>query len=219
MFKVEDSRHSAIGKNDLKHIEQSKPEGLKGHPRSVKLAIFILLSALGGVSSVLVGYVGSFLSIIPLGAPVSGQLVSGLHVYWLILSALILKRTGSATATGALKGLIEMILFSHLGILVLLISFVEGFVVDLVLFFFRGRGLVSLCVAGGFSAASNLVLLQLFLFPSLPLAVYAATYLLSFLSGVLLGGFLALKTIRSLRGILPSIEHMSKKNSGIKNEP
>jgi len=197
------------GKNDLKRF----PDEQKGHPRSVKLVILILLSALGGFTSVLVGYAGNFLSLIPLATSISGQLLSGFHVYWLILSVYILRRTGSATATGALKGLIEMMLFSHLGILVLLISFVEGLVVDLAFFWFRKTGFLSFCVAGGFSAASNVVLLQFFLIPSLPLAMYVAMYLVSFFSGVLMGGFLALKTTKSLRGFLPSLETVLQQKS------
>ena len=186
--------------------EHRNPALLRGHPQSVKLAILIILSALGGMTSVLFGYAGNFLSLIPLGSPISGQLLSGFHVYWLILSASILKRNGSATVTGALKGLIEMMLFSHLGILVLLISVVEGLIVD-VIFYVKKKNLILLCLAGGFSAASNIVVLQVFLLRGLPALVYAVMYLVSFFSGALLGGYLASRTIKTLRGFFPVMDN------------
>ncbi len=185
------------------------PERSRGYPYSAKLTILIILSALGGITSVLIGYAGNFLSIIPLGTPISGQLLSGLHVYWLVLSASILKRNGSATATGALKGLIEMMLFSHLGILVLLISVVEGLVVDATFFHAKRKGLVLSCLAGGFSAASNIVILQLLLMQGLSVFIYAAIYLVSFTSGMLLGGYLGFKTSNALGQVFPSLTTIS----------
>ena len=195
-----------------KKDQQSFQESRDHPPRSVRLAVLILLSAFGGITSVLLGYAGNLLSLIPLGNPISGQLLSGFHVYWLVLAAIILKRNGSATAVGALKGSIEMILFSHLGILVLLVSIVEGLVVDISFFCDRRMSLLSFCLAGGFSAASNIVILQLFFIQGLPLIVSLAMYSVSFVSGALLGGFLASKTIENLRSFLPRFASFPKTN-------
>jgi ABC-type thiamin/hydroxymethylpyrimidine transport system permease subunit len=192
-----------------KTTEHKTPVRLRGYPHSVKLAILIVLSALGGITSVLFGYAGNFLSLIPLGTPISGQLLSGFHVYWLVLSASILKRNGSATVTGALKGLIEMMLFSHLGVLVLFVSVVEGLVVDFAFFHAKRKGLGLACLAGGFSAASNIIVLQLFLMRDLPVFVYAVMYSVSFFSGVLLGGYLGFKTGKTLSGFFPSLQTVS----------
>ena len=90
------------------------------------LAALIVLSSLGGSTSVLVGYAGQLLSSITLFPIVTPQLLSGLHVFWLILAAMIVPIHGSATATGALKGLIESSLFSHLGIFSFLVSLLKG---------------------------------------------------------------------------------------------
>lgn len=173
---------------------------------SLNLATLVLLSVLGGISSTVVGYTGTLLSGVLGGNPISGQVLSGLHVFWLVLSATILKRNGAAMATGALKGLIEMLLLSHLGIFVFLISFVEGLVVDAVLFLFKRTSYFSLCLASGFSAASNVFILQLFLIRNLPFLAYLGIYLVSFLSGLILGGFLAGSVLKSLRTFLPKTE-------------
>ena len=68
----------------------------------------------------LVGYTGrvvSSFSIFPFVAP---QLLSGLHVFWLILAGVLVGTGGSATfvGRGGAKGLIEALLSSHLAFLV-----------------------------------------------------------------------------------------------------
>jgi len=173
----------------------------------VRLAILVSLSVVGGISSMLVGYAGRLLSVIP-GGPIAGQLLSGLHVFWLVLSAVILKRTGAATATGALKGLIETLLVSHLGIFALLISFLEGFVVDVMLSVFGRTNKATLYLASGLSAASNIVVLQLFFIPDLSFQTYLGMYLVSFVSGAFLGGFLSVSVLGNLRTFLVgSVNH------------
>lgn len=166
---------------------------------TVKLAILALISVLGAISSVFVGYAGRVLSVISGGNPIAGQLLSGLHVFWLVLASLILKSKGSATATGALKGLIEGLLFSHLGVFVLLMSLVEGLVLDVALLALRKKTSLWLYLASGFSAASNVIILQFLLIPDWPVFMFLIMYVISFFSGLILGGFLASKMLRRLR--------------------
>jgi ABC-type thiamin/hydroxymethylpyrimidine transport system permease subunit len=64
-------------------------------------------------------------SFIPIGAPVAGQFLVGLHNLWLVLVAVIVMGLGAATVTGALKGAIEMLLHNHLGPFIFLTSFLE----------------------------------------------------------------------------------------------
>jgi ABC-type thiamin/hydroxymethylpyrimidine transport system permease subunit len=186
--------------NRLKSKEESTTIVIESQSR--KFMIMIILSALGGVSSVAVGYAGSFLSFVPLG-PVSGQLLAGLHVFWLVLVAALIRSGGAATTAGALKGIIELLLPNHLGAFVLLISLLEGVVVDLSLLPFKRASPVIIFVASGLSSASNIVVLQVFqiLPPNLPLAVYAAMYSASFMSGLLLGGYLSLKTLNVIKRV------------------
>ncbi len=190
----------------------------RGYRQPRKLGILILLSSLGGITSFFVGYAGDFLSFIPVGRFIAGQLLAGLHVFWLILVAIIVKHRGAATVAGGLKGLIEMFMPNHLGPFVFLMSLFEGFVIDVVRAPFRRVSPTLVYLASGFSAASNVLVLQLFVFPNLPLiaeistSVYAGMYTTSFFSGILFGGYLSLKTLSSLRQLLPSQSFPQKTN-------
>jgi ABC-type thiamin/hydroxymethylpyrimidine transport system permease subunit len=164
--------------------------------RVKSLAVLLLFSAVGGVNSVLVGYAGSLLSALTASSFVVPQLLSGLHVFWLVLLALLVPTRGSATAAGALKGLVEASLFSHLGIFSFAVSLIEGAVVDLVFALLKKNSTFSVYVAGGLSSASNLLIVQLFFLPSLPILVYVSVYFAAFLSGLLFGGYLTTKVLK-----------------------
>jgi ABC-type thiamin/hydroxymethylpyrimidine transport system permease subunit len=153
------------------------------------LALIIILSALGGGVSVLVGYAGNLmkaLPILPMGAP---QILSGVHVLWILLAGLLIRRTGAATLTGAVKGLVELTLFSVHGVQVLPVSIVEGLVAELVLGALGGDSPLKVSVAGGLSASSNVVVMWVLLLQSLPLPVIAFMWLLSLMSGLTVGYF------------------------------
>jgi ABC-type thiamin/hydroxymethylpyrimidine transport system permease subunit len=160
------------------------------------LGVLIVLSSLGGITSVLVGYSAQLLSPITLSPFVTPQLMSGFHVFWLILAALMVPRLGSATTVGALKGLIEVSFISHLGPFSFLVSFLEGAVADLVFAFLKRGHKVTAYAAGGLSSASNLLVVQIFFLPPLPLIVYALAYCAAFLSGVLFAGYLATRVLK-----------------------
>jgi len=172
--------------------------------QSRQLAIIIILSALGGVASLAIGYAGKLISFAPFG-PVSGQILSGLHVFWLILVAVLVRNRGAATAAGGLKGIVEMLLPNHLGPFVFLISLLEGIVVDLAFLPFKRVTPAVAFVASGLSSASNIVILQVFqILPStFPLVVYAGSYLVAFASGLMLGGYLSIRTMGVLQQITP----------------
>lgn len=161
---------------------------------SRELALIIILSSLGAVISVPVGHAGNFLKTLAL-PPGASQLLAGVHVLWLILAAVLVERRGAATTTGVLKGLVEMTLFSYHGILVFLISAVEGLVVDLVLLPLKKNDTKSICIASGLSSASNVAVLQFAAMLPLPLAVFASMYLASFVSGLLFAGFLGKRVL------------------------
>jgi len=162
----------------------------------------IILSALGGVMSVPIGHTGNVLKGIP-GIPFgSSQALSGLHVLWLVLSAMIVRKTGSGTMTGALKGLVELFLGSFHGIFVFLISLIEGVVVDIVFAAANGRNnTISAFLAGGLSSASNVAVTQFLIIPNLPGAVLAYMYLVSFISGSLFTGYLGKRVLEIVHSI------------------
>ena len=169
------------------------------------ISLIIVLAALGGISSVLVGYAGRLLGTIPVFSFVGGQLISGLHVLWLVLAAVMVRKPGAAIVTGAIKGLIEVSLFSHLGIFSFVVALLEGVIVDLVFIFFKKKSATSILLAGGFASASNLIVVHWFFLPSLTFLVYFAAYLASFLSGVIFGGYLAIQILRIIPTNLTSL--------------
>jgi len=154
-----------------------------------EIALIIMLSALGGAISVPISYAGNLLNavpILPFGTP---QLLSGIHVLWLLLARLLTKKTGMATLTGAVKGLVELSLFSYHGIQILPISIVEGIVADLVISLLGRESPAKIAVAGGLSASSNVLVLWLLLLQSLPISLIAFMFFLSLASGILVGYF------------------------------
>lgn len=167
---------------------------------SRELALIIILSSMGAVISVPVGYAGNFLKTIP-GIPLGiGQILSGVHVLWIILAATLTGRTGAGTLTGVLKGLVEVTLFSYHGPLVLIISTVEGVVVDVALLLFRKNDAKSAYLAGGLSSASNVTVLQFVMMLPFPPAVFAFMYLTSFISGLLFTGYVGKIVLRIVPG-------------------
>ncbi len=160
------------------------------------------LASLGAVMSVGVGQVGSALRA-AFGMPGFTQVLAGLHVLWLVLAAILVPRFGSATATGVLKGTVEMLLGSPHGLIVLAVSFTAGLVIDLVLgpwpAKYKAMGIV---LSAALAAGSNVVVFQLLV--RVPTHKIVVTAMLGFsvlamISGAVAGGALALALIPPLR--------------------
>ena len=143
---------------------------------------------------------GNVLAFTPLG-PAAGQLLAGLHVFWLVLVAAVVKNRGAATVSGALIGVIGMVLPNHLGLIVFFMALLEGVVVDLALLPFKRITQPAALFAAGLSSASNVLVLQAFqVFPvSFPLGVLAAMYGASFFSGLMFGGYLSVRSLEVLK--------------------
>lgn len=152
------------------------------------LLVIAILSGVGGVLSTYVGYLGNLLNrvfVVPFGA---GQFVAGLHTFWIILVAGLVRKPGAGTIAGLLKGIVEMLTGSTHGIAIVLVSLVQGLMVDLVLLIMRRHTLASYSIAGGFSAASNVFVFQLLYFSGAPITYILFIGALAFISGCLLGG-------------------------------
>ena len=101
------------------------------------LLVVAVLSGIGGVMSTYVGYLGNLLNRIfgvPFGA---GQFAAGLHVFWIIVAAGLVRRPGAATAAGLLKGVVELLTGSTHGVVIVLVSLIQGLLVDVVLLLLR----------------------------------------------------------------------------------
>ena len=95
------------------------------------LVTIAILSALGGVMSVYIGYLGNMVNRVvgvPFGA---GQFMAGLHLFWIVISWGLIRRTGVGTMTGLLKGVIEMLMGSTHGAVIIGVSMIQGMLFDL----------------------------------------------------------------------------------------
>ncbi len=162
------------------------------------LVTLAILSALGGVLSAYVGYLANLINSFvgtPFGA---GQVLAGLHVFWLILARGMTRRVGSGTVAGILKGLVEMLAGSVHGVLVVLVSAIEGFVVDLLLLRFRSDDRLGQMLAGGLATSSNVFVFQFLFLSGVPVTYILILAGLAFASGVLFAGYFAWEILRSL---------------------
>ena len=154
------------------------------------LVTIAVLSALGGALSTFVGYLGLLLNT-AVGTPFgAGQFLSGLHVFWIILTAGLIRKTGSATAAGLLKGFVEFFTGSTHGIIVVLVSLIQGLIIDIGFYAIGQRESLPLwSIISGFAAASNVLIFQLFFFSGAPLIFLVLLVILAFSSGIIFGGY------------------------------
>jgi len=171
------------------------------HFSTKDLVTIALLSALGGGLSTYIGYLGNLINRmvgVPFGA---GQFMAGLHVIWIVLAVGITKKKGVGTATGMLKGMVELFLGGTHGVVIVVVSLVQGVLVDAILFkdsTKEDRALIPYSIAGGVSAASNVFVFQAFFFSGVPIILIMALSMLAFVSGVIFGGYVTLQMMDSL---------------------
>lgn len=163
----------------------------------VRIAI---LSALGGVSSTYIGYLGNLVNRflgVPFGA---GQFLAGLHIFWIILGFGLVRKGGTCTMIGVLKGLAELFTGGKLGIFVILLSSVQGFIADLIFLIARKRNVYTFAVAGGISTTANVAVFQLFFAPYSAIQFFLLIAAFAFVSGVAFAGIFALNVLNVLEG-------------------
>lgn len=157
------------------------------------LLVMAVLAALGGVTSTYVNAIGDAM-LAALGFAGATQWAAGLHTIWVVLAMGILRKTGAGTLTGIIKGVVELMSGNTHGVIILLVNLVAGLLVDLGFFLFKDkRSIVPYLVAGGLSAASNVVIFQFFAtLPSNILAIGAILFLtiVAGVSGVVFSGIM-----------------------------
>jgi energy-coupling factor transport system permease protein len=165
------------------------------------LLIMAVLAALGGVTSTYVNTIGDATQA-ALGFPGATQWAAGLHTIWIVLAMGILRKTGSGTVIGILKGAVELMSGNSHGIIILLINLVAGLLVDFGFFIFRDkRSIAPYLVAGALSAGSNVIVFQLF--ATLPANIVAMSAILiltvvAAISGVIFSGFAPFYLVNAL---------------------
>ena len=119
---------------------QIRPLALNGRGLGTRdWATIAILSSLGATLSVTVNYAGNILKAMPFLPFGSKQLIAGIHVLWIALAVSLTGKTGTGTVTGILKGLVEMTLFSSHGVTVIIISTLQGMIIDVVYGLLKGN--------------------------------------------------------------------------------
>jgi energy-coupling factor transport system substrate-specific component len=179
-----------------------------------------------------VGYLGNLINLalgIPFGA---GQFMAGLHVFWIVLMRALVAKTGSGTAGGLLKGLVEMFTGSTHGVVIVIVSLIQGLIIDAgaaIASEPKDAGLPSRLVwwiGAGIASGSNVLIFQLFYFTGAPILYILVITLLAFCSGVIFAGYFAWETFDFLAdtGIVPSkpadiASRTSKRGAVLRNIP
>ncbi|MGD9962568.1 MAG: ECF transporter S component [Thermoplasmata archaeon] len=165
------------------------------------LVTIALLSALGGVLSTYIGYLGNMVNHV-IGVPFgAGQFMAGLHIIWIMLALGITRKKGAATATGVVKGIVELFLGGTHGIVIVAVGLVQGLIPDLILFRDKSktdRSPTMYALAGGASSASNVLVFYAFFLSGVPLTLIAVLFMLAAASGIIFGGWLVLEMLESL---------------------
>ncbi len=166
------------------------------------LLMMAALAALGGVVGTYINAIGDFFHSL-LGFPGSTQWAAGLHVLWLTLAVGLTGKRGAGTATGILKGVVELLTGNTHGLLVVLVDIVAGLLVDVGFLPFRNKkSLPAYALAGGIASASNVFVFQLFAALPADMLAYGALLIvgaMAFVSGVVFAGFLAQTLTRALQ--------------------
>jgi ABC-type thiamin/hydroxymethylpyrimidine transport system permease subunit len=161
------------------------------------LLLIALLCCLGGVMSTYVGYLGSTLGSLT-GIPMGGQVMAGLHVFWIVLVLALVDRKGAGVVAGLLKGFVELISGGHLGVLVIPASLLEGIFAEIGFWPLKKYRAIAYPLAGGLSAWANILVTQTIFnaFPGIDL--FVGISLLAFASGIAFAGYLCLTIVLSL---------------------
>ncbi len=163
----------------------------------VKIAI---ISALGGVSSTYIGYLGNLVNRVfgvPFGA---GQFLAGLHIFWIILGFGLTKKSGTCTMVGVLKALVELFTGGKLGVFVLLLSGTQGVIADVLFLILRKKNVYTFAVAGGIATAANVIIFQLFFVPYSAVHLFLFIAVIAFVSGAAFAGVFSYNVLTVLEG-------------------
>jgi ABC-type thiamin/hydroxymethylpyrimidine transport system permease subunit len=155
------------------------------------LVLIALLSAVGGVLSTYIGYLGNLINRlfgVPFGA---GQLIAGVHILWPLLARAITRKFGSGTMTGLIKGLVEFLSGGTHGLVIVLVSVIEGLFIDVGMSMSSRRSLGVMMLSGAVASATNVFVFQAIYFSNIPLALLLGMAFLACISGAFFGGYLA----------------------------
>lgn len=177
----------------------------KNYLSTNEIVIISLISALGGILSSFVSIIGKQTFVIT-GVSGIGQIVSGVHVFWLALLVLLIQKPGVATYAGLIKGIVEVFTGNPNGAITVLISLTQGLCIDFVfliaqLLKLKKENLFILSIATIISSPSNILFTKILFYEGVPLTQPFLTFLIIMagLSGMVFGGFFAYDTYQIIK--------------------
>jgi ABC-type thiamin/hydroxymethylpyrimidine transport system permease subunit len=182
------------------------------------LLLIASLAALGGITSAYINAIGDLVQS-ALGFAGTTQWAAGLHVLWIVLAMGFVRKPGTGTTTGVLKGAVELLTGNTHGLLVVFVDIVAGVLVDFGFLPFKDKNKLSpYLLAGGLASASNVFVFQLFASLPADILAYGAILLvgtIAFASGVIFAGIFGYILINSLRraGVVKDQEPMKIQRS------
>src|SRR5208337_857 len=191
----------------MSHLE-SRCMANKYYFSTKDIVLIAILCCLGGVTSTFIGYIGSTFGSLT-GIPMGGQALAGLHVFWLVLIMAIVNKKGCGSLAGLLKGFVEFITGSHLGILAIPTSFLEGIFAEIGFWPFKKYSrTVAFVIAGGLGSWANVLVTQT-LFSQFPgIYMFGSFSVFAFVSGLIFGGYMSLGIYRVLveAGVVKTVD-------------
>ncbi|MGC9195847.1 MAG: ECF transporter S component [Syntrophobacteraceae bacterium] len=172
------------------------------------------VACMGGVASTYMGYIGHLLGAAT-GIPVLSQVTVGLHVLWLVLILALLNKKGSGLLCALVDNLIQFLMGSHIGILVLPIGILQGILAEVGFWTARRLGLMpAMLLAGGLSSIAHILFFQTAFHQFGPLAIALGMGVVAFVAGAFLGGLfpysvavvLQRTAVAKVSGIAPAFE-------------
>jgi energy-coupling factor transport system substrate-specific component len=162
------------------------------------LVIIALLGAIGAALSTYVGYLAKAVGS-AMGLPFGGQMLTGLHVFWLVLVLALVDKKGAGLVAAILDNVVQFMMGSHLGVFVLPVGLLQGIFVELGYWpLKRFSRTLAFMVAGGLSAWSNLLVVHFALNMFGGKGLFRAVSLVAFASGIVFAGLLALGVVKIL---------------------
>lgn len=152
------------------------------------LVTIAILSALGGVLSTYIGYLGNLINRlfgVPFGA---GQFMAGLHMFWIVFAISMLNKKGTGTFVGILKGFVEFLSGGKLGLFAIVLTGIQGLLADISFLPFKKDSSTGYIIAGGISTAANVFIFQLFFAPYEALPLFLAISIIALISGIIFAG-------------------------------
>ncbi|HMK46745.1 MAG TPA: ECF transporter S component [Methanocella sp.] len=176
------------------------------------LLTIAILSLLGAILSTYVGYVGQTFGSLT-GIPFGGQLLSGMHIFWLVLVLVLVDKKGSGVLAGTLDNIVQFLLGSHMGIYVLPVGIMQGVFAELGYWPLKKYRTLSLVISGGLSSFANVLVMQVLLNRFGDIYIFGTISIFAFVSGMVLGGCLVIGIVRILQdaGVVSQKDATEKK--------